>query len=507
MFRRIFQKLRQVMYRMGLIKGIREATDLRDIPIDEDHYRRVDMWNSLYRGYYEKWHKINYHTLSGPKTRQMDRLDMPKVVAHEMASLIFNERCIINIDGSISDKIHEVLKRNHFYKQFQRYLEYAFALGGMAMKVYADHQGVKISYVTADCFIPISYSNNEIREAVFLNEIVKGDKYYTLLEWHTWEGNTYVIKNELYESEQKGELGINVSLSTLYPNLEEEVRIDGLSRPLFVYIKPNTANNFDMHSPLGISIYANALGTLKAIDVAFDSFNREFRLGKKRIIVPATAVRTVIDRDTGTHHRYFDANDEVFQAFDFMDDNSQKIYDNSVEIRVEEHAKAIQTLLDILAMQVGFSAGTFTFDSQGVKTATEVVSENSKTFRTKNSHEMIVEEGIKELITSIVEVAALYGFFYASEDYEVNIDFDDSIAEDRDSNADYYLKLTNGGLISKKTAMMRVLDFTEEQAEEELKRIAEENRTATAEAIDFFGMGGTERERQEQRDEDQGDDA
>src|SRR5690606_36297535 len=146
------------------------------------------------------------------------------------------------------------------------------------------------------------------------------------------------------------------------------------------------------------------------------------------------------------------------QAFDFKDDNSQEIYDNSVEIRVEEHAKAIQTLLDILAMQGGFSAGTFTFDSQGVKTATEVVSENSKTFRTKNSHETIVEEGIRELVTSIIEVGALYGFFSPTNDYEVNVDFDASIAEDRDSNADYYLKLVNAELISKKTALIRILD-------------------------------------------------
>lgn len=214
-------------------------------------------------------------------------------------------------------------------------------------------------------------------------------------------------------------------------------------------------------------------------------------------------MRTVVDPETSEYHRYFDANDEVFQAFDFMDEHSQKILDNSVEIRVEEHAKAIQTLLDILAMKTGFSPGTFTFDSQGVKTATEVVSENSKTFRTKNSHETIVEEGIKELIRSIVEVAALYGFFYAAEDYEVNIDFDDSIAEDRDSNADYYLKLVNADLISKKTALMRILDYTEEQAEEELKRIAEEKKTATAEAIDMFGMGREEDEKQEKEDQEE----
>ena len=174
-----------------------------------------------------------------------------------------------------------------------------------------------------------------------------------------------------------------------------------------------------------------------------------------------------------------------YQAFNFMDSDAQKIQDMSVEIRVDEHIKAIQALLDILAMQIGFSAGAFTFDGQGVKTATEVVSENSKTYRTKNSHEVVVEEALKELIACIAQAAELYGLFTAPEDFEVTIDFDDSVAQDRDSNADYYLKLRNAGLISAKTALMRILDLTEEQAEEEIRRMNEERAIASAE--DLFG--------------------
>lgn len=126
-----------------------------------------------------------------------------------------------------------------------------------------------------------------------------------------------------------------MSLSTLYPDLEEEVRIKDLSKPMFVYFKPNTANNLDMNSPLGISIYANALGTLKSLDIAFDSFQREFVLGKKRIIVPDMAIKTIADPLTGTMLRYFDANDEVYQAFQ-LGDNTNQIQDISVELRVEE---------------------------------------------------------------------------------------------------------------------------------------------------------------------------
>ncbi|TMZ50923.1 phage portal protein, partial [Klebsiella pneumoniae] len=192
----------------------------------------------------------------------------------------------------------------------------------------------------------------------------------------------YVIRNELYESNGQ-DLGIKVALSTLFPDLEEEVRISGLSKPIFTYFKPNTANNIDTQSPLGISIYANALDTMKAIDTAFDSLHREFRLGKKRIIVPSHMVKVVNDPLTGKPLRYFDPSDEVYEALNTDNIDDADIKDIKTELRVEEHVSAINALLNLFAMQTGFSAGTFSFDGQSVKTATEVVSENSKTFKSK----------------------------------------------------------------------------------------------------------------------------
>src|SRR5690606_13683710 len=117
-------------------------------------------------------------------------------------------------------------------------------------------------------------------------------------------------------------------------------------------------NNIDLQSPLGISIFANALDTIKAIDTAFDSFHREFRLGRRRIIVPAHMVKVVIDPETGKAHRYFDDTDEIYEAFGTELDDSE-IKDISVSLRVEEHISAINALLNLFAMQTGFSTGTF----------------------------------------------------------------------------------------------------------------------------------------------------
>lgn len=473
---------------MGLIKGIKKVTDRKEIQVSEEQYQYIDIWKALYKGYYEDWHSVTYQTINGKQKRKMATLGMPKVVAQEIASLVFNEKCEINIsDETLSGNIKDVFKQNSFYKKFQDYLEYNFALGGFVIKPYVEDDIIKLSYVTADCFVPISWNNQGITEGVFVSEFKKGDKKYTHLEWHLWEGQTYTIRNEVYQSTGGEDLGIKVPLKNFFPDLEEEVPINGLKRSIFVYFKPNTANNVDTSSPLGISVFANALDTMKSLDIAFDSFQREFALGKKRIIVPAHMIKTVIDPESGNSHRYFDANDEVYEAFKF-EQNTDEIRDISVSLRVEEHISAINALLNILAMQIGFSAGSFTFDGTGVKTATEVVSENSKTFRTKQGHETIVEAGIQELIEVIVQIAELYSIFSGPEEYEVTVTFDDSVAEDKTADAAYWTNLVRNQLASKKMAIMRIHGVPEEEALKILKEISGEQATANAEAIDLFGI-------------------
>ncbi|PUW00868.1 phage portal protein, partial [Cronobacter sakazakii] len=233
-------------------------------------------------------------------------------------------------------------------------------------------------------------------------------------------------------------------------------------------------------------IYANSLDVLKSLDIAFDSFQREFVLGKKRIIVPASAIKYVTDPISGQQQRYFDASDEVYEAMKF--EENQDIKDISVELRVEEHKAAINALLNYYSMQTGFSTGAFSFDGQGVKTATEVVSENSKTFKTKQSHETIIEDGIRDLVDIIIEVASLYDEFESTDEYEVTVTFDDSIAEDQTAEINKQILLVTNNLTSKKLAIMKIHGVSEEEAERILKEILEENKMIIPENIDFFGM-------------------
>lgn len=478
---------------LGLIKSIEKLSEHKDITLNEEMFQKIDEWKALYSGYHEPFHKVSYHTVEGLKTRKLDTLMMPKTAAAEMASLVYNEKCEISIDDeTVAEFIDDVLKKNKFNKKFQDYLEYSFAHGGMVIKPYIEKNRIMLSFVTADCFIPISWRNDSIYEAVFPFEFQKRDKEYTHLEWHLWENDVYVIRNEVYESHNGADLGVKVPLSNHFPNLEEETHISGLKCSIFSYFKPNSANNIDTQSPLGISLYANALDTIKAIDTAFDSFNREFRLGKKRIIVPAHMVKSVIDPNTGEVSRYFDSSDETYEAFntDNMDDS--KIHEMNITLRVEEHISAINALLNLFSMQTGFSSGTFTFDGQSMKTATEVVSEQSKTFKSKQSHEIIVEAALQELIGSIVAMGELYGMVNAPEDYEVTVAFDDSIAEDKTAEINKQVQLVQAELQSKKRAIMKIFGVTEDEAMKIIAEIAEEQRQVAPVIDDSILFGARE---------------
>jgi A118 family predicted phage portal protein len=248
-----------------------------------------------------------------------------------------------------------------------------------------------------------------------------------------------------------------------------------------------------------MSVYGNALETLHALDICYDSFVSEFRLGRKRIIVPARCIKTIVDPVTGVPARYFDPNDEVYEALATDTAEDLHIQDNSVELRVEEHIRAINAFLSILCLQTGFSASTFTFDQHtGLKTATEVVSENSKTYKTIKTIQNQLAPAIEHLVRNIIDVAVLYEMDFegqsieslASGGYHVSVTFDDGVTQDRQTNINEGVMLVGAGLLSKHTFLTDRKygqGLTPEQADEELKRIAEENRTNGVVVDRIFG--------------------
>jgi A118 family predicted phage portal protein len=160
----------------------------------------------------------------------------------------------------------------------------------------------------------------------------------------------------------------------------------------------------------------------------YDSYANEFNLGRKRIFV---APEMLEDLDGNP---VFDENDTVFyQLPEDMMAKENPIKEVNMELRAEDHSKAINDDLNFLSFKSGFGTERYKFDKGTVTTATQVISENSDMYRTIKKHEIILEDVIKDLIMIIISLGIKLGVQGLSEEVEIKIDFDDSIIEDKQS--------------------------------------------------------------------------
>ena len=517
---RIRNGVNRVAENVNLFK--KDVFELNGVPAFREYYTLfIFVWQAIYKGFYRAWHEIDVHTIKDPKgkKRTLATMNAGKMACSQMARYVWNERCAIHAsmrnapeDDPLDGFLQHVLCDNRFFTAFGDLLEKGFALGGCALKEWVeipkDENGndigegkVRIGYTMASQFVPTAWDNSRVNAGIFISREARDGYYYTVVEWHRLDGTTYRVTNDLYRmpiketEEPQNILGWWYPLNEMYPLLSPDTTIEDVQNAFFQYIRPFGANYADDNSPLGMSIYAPALNTLHGIDIMFDSLQREFVLGKKRIIAPARAMKQV-GGIGGRLQRYFDADDEVWEALATDNPEDLKIVDNSVGLRVNEHIQGINGDLSILCAQIGFDPGTLSFDaSKGLKTATEVISENSKTFGTVKAHENIIRDSLRQMVDAIFELAVHYGLTWEGKTiesliaggYEVAVTFDDSIIEDKNAEINQGIALTGAGLMSKKRFLTDVLGMTEEDAEKELTQIGEEQKVNAVTVDRLFG--------------------
>ena len=505
----------------------KDVFELDGVPAFREYYTLfIFAWLAIYKGFYKAWHEVPMKTLNDPKgkKRVMATMNAGKMACAQMARYVWNERCEITASTAgrdpenkepdpLNEFLQEVLRENRFGVAFGDLLEKAMALGGGAVKEWVevpkDENGndagegkIRLGYTMASQFVPTAWDNSRVRCGIFISREARDGYYYTVVEWHHWDGSTYRITNDLYRmpiketEEPQNILGWWYPLDQVYPLLSPDTTIEDATTAYFQYIKPFGANYADDNSPLGMSIYAPALNTLHGIDIMFDSLQREFVLGKKRIIAPARAMRNAPNPNGGVPQKYFDADDEVWEALATDNPEDLKIYDNSVDLRVNEHITGINGELAILCSQIGFDPGTLSFDqSKGMKTATEVISENSKTFGTVKAHENNIRDALVEMVDAILDLAVRYGLTWDGipverllrSGYSVSVKFDDSIIQDKAAEINQGVMLVGASLMSKKKFMVDTLGYTDEEADAELAQIKAEGRGEAVDVTRLFG--------------------
>lgn len=444
--------------------------------IDDSFYANIRLWASWHKGHVNEFHEHKMYNGKKFISRKRFSLRMAERVCSDIADLLMNEKVSILInDEKIDNFAKGVLKKNKFNVKANEMQALKAAYGTVAYVPYM--QGVKvdtitgkvsggeikINYVTADYIYPLSWDNGEITECAFGAAKRQGKKDYLYLQIHRLSNAGYVIENKLFET-TNGKF-VETSLKELkqFKNLAVFIETNSFDRQ-FVIDRLNLLNNIDKDNPMGISLFANSIDILQAIDITYDSYVREFIIGKKRIFVkPEMAIG--LDGDiTG-----FDLNDETFYMLPEDDANSDTlIKEVDMNLRAEEHEKALNDHLNLLSLKIGFGREHYKFEKGTLRTATEVISTNSDLYKSVCKHEIILEDVLKELVDIIIRLGNTYLEMNFKDDTDINIGFDDSIIEDTQSEFQRDLLLTNAGALTVEELRAKYVNETIEEAKKKI---------------------------------------
>lgn len=437
----------------------------------------IDNWLQWYEGNVKAFH--NYTVYNGRRYVPQRRLtlNMGKRACEDWANLLLNEKTDITVgDAHSQEVVHNALEKCKFWQKGNEGVEKSFALGCGAFVVVVDDIGinargeladkskskVKVKFVNATKVIPLTFEDEEITECAFIN--VNSGKTYISVHLKNERGNY-----EIHNIKCKGE-GDNLS----FAEADDHTVFDTQnSLPWFFIIKPNIANNVDINSPLGISVFANAMDNLKEIDLVFDSYANEFILGKKRIFV--NAKDWTVDPRTGEERDVFDANDVVVYVLPESEDGKQTITDSTQELRVDAHINALQNQLNLFGYKCGFGTEHYKFDGSGIATATQVISVNSEMFRNLKKHEILIEDVLIGLVRTMLYAINTFTNEKVDENAEITIKFDDSIIVDEETERARDLADVAAGLMAKYEYRMKWYNEDEATARRKVEEADEFN--------------------------------
>lgn len=411
-------------------------------------YAKINEWEGWYAGNVKKFTYYRVYNGRGQYTRcRRHSLGMAKKVCEDVADLLLNERVTIVLDDARTDSfVHRVLEENLFAVRGNEYQERKAYMGTVAYVPYIAGMGVgamgevtggrvSLDYVAGKNIFPVTWENGKVLEAVFAFPKTHCAKKYLHLQYHKiGEDGNYLIENVVLLVAAGSTAGQELTEEEwrqipVFADIPARIHT-GSPKPQFVIDKLNIVNNADIEddeNPMGIAIFANSIDTLRKIDTEYDSYANEFSLGRKRIFV---APEMVLDE---YGNKAFDENDTVFYSLPEDTLKGDKpIYEVNMELRAEQHSKAINDDLNYLSFKCGFGTERYKFEKGTVTTATQVISENSDLYRSVCKHEIILDSVLQELIRIIIRLGITLGE-PLKEDTKITIHFDDSIIEDKEA--------------------------------------------------------------------------
>lgn len=414
---------------------------------------------------------------------EVETINMAKHISDTRAKLTTLDIGIAISGSPRADYLQELA--DDLLKRLPDRIAEADRLGGLMIK----WNGETWDYILPGNFgITAKDNNGEIVGAIFAAHTSQGRTHYTRLEYHRFEGNSteggklYRISNRAFKNQisTKGEvtLGVAVQLTQIdaWAHMEPEVTIANLESPLFAYFRVPGANTIDPASPLGLSVFANALTELKAIDIAVSRKNTEVEDSKHITFVGQSLIQNAQNRCVDLP-RFVKG-----LGMGLNDTETSAVHEHVPTMLTDQRIKDINFNLSMAGVKCGFSEGVFVMDGQtGMITATQVEADDRDTIQTIKTDRDALRGALEQAIYGANAIVTLYGLAPLGE-YEVNFNFGDitySYEEDKAAWRAYAMQ----GWVPKWLYFVKF----EGMSEEEAKALTAEAEAANMEQAALFG--------------------
>lgn len=463
--------------------------------VSADYYAKIQDWIDIWKGK-AKW--LDVKDIEG-NPYPMYSLGMAKRSCEDLASTITSEP--FDIKAKENDVLlQELLKNAKVMKNLPEAIEimgYSGTVGTVARIVNAEvtndndistlRKGLKTKIKKVDVkgnqVIPLTFEDSEIVNCAFVSEQkIKKDgktKKVIYLELHELEEKGYQITNKYFDKDNGQPITLDGIVDT-YNTLS--------SVPLFSICKLPKVNPIDNNNGLGMALFGDSLDQLGILDLVYNNFGMDFRLGQKIMVVNRKLTRIenveyeTADGEIKTKQKVIYPSDTHKQLFTEIgtgimsnDDEKPYIYEYNPDLRVGDNKTGVQFALDNYSFKIGFGTHYYSFESGGLTTATEAVLSRQDFVVNGNKVRKAVNEYLKGICRALLLCEKILGNSTINENQDIEVAEVDGFLEDENTIRERMNEDAANGYISKKRYLMKVYNMTEQEALKEIEEIDKEN--------------------------------
>lgn len=399
---------------------------------------------------------------------QLERMGFAQRAAADDAKLC--EVVEIHAGGDRADQaefVRQVLRDNRFDTQYRRQLELVAAEGTAACYVWMEDADVyedgsirggriRLNYVDALGFIPLTVKNGEVVEAAFVGENYVGtEREYTAVVCLRVDG-VYCYFIRVFDKD-----------GGLIPGKSQEVQL-GPVRP-FAVMRTAQVNTLEHMEGFGMPKLLNAIPILYGLDAAFTALTGDLEASEK-----ITLINEVLCRfdDSG---KPIAPNEQMKRQFvllggERLPQEKELVYEINPEIRIGVFKETIEFLLNLLSQQFGWGTRRYSFDerSGALMTATQYIGERQDMLQELSRQRHEAQEYITGIVRALLWFANAYQGGGWDENVGVRIGFDDTYITDRAAELDSIRKDAEagiGGAYVRRLYLMKKYGLSGEEAE------------------------------------------